>query len=122
MKFFITALICFIAVISIIIFNCIYINNVSEALLSYVDMAENTEISQSSQITKEIQSFWRDECSKVSFSVSYTVIDRVEDYVTVLSAASNNQDAAKYKETLMLLRGVAEEISRLERLSFSNIF
>ena len=122
MKYFIIALACLVAVVGIIIFNGIYINGVSQKLLSYIDQAEQIDVSQSSDITKTIYNFWNKEFGKVSLSVRYSEIDRVDDHVAMLMAASESCDADEYKKALELLRGAAEEIARLEQLKFSNIF
>ena len=122
MKYFIIAIVCLIAVIGIIIFNCIYINGVSQKLLSYIEQAEQIDVSQSSDITKTIYDFWDKEFGKVSLSVRYSEIDRVDDHVAMLVAASKSLDDEGYKKALELLRGAAEEIARLEQLKFSNIF
>ena len=122
MKYFIIALACLVAVVGIIIFNGIYINGVSQKLLSYIDQAEQIDVSQSSDITKTIYNFWNKEFGKVSLSVRYSEIDRVDDHVAMLMAASESCDTDEYKKALELLRGAAEEIARLEQLKFSNIF
>ncbi len=122
MKYFIIALACLVAVVGIIIFNCIYINGVSQRLLSYIDQAEQIDVAQSSDITKTIYDFWDKEFGKVSLSVRYSEIDKVDDHVAMLLAASESCDADEYKKALELLRGAAEEIARLEQLKFSNIF
>lgn len=122
MKFLYISLIILLLVAVFSITNCIYINNVSNLICNLCDEAMNTSPDEATSITEKIVEAWESERDRVSFSVPYQQIDRMNDYISSLLSAIKSGDKVEYLRSLSLLRDAAMELSRLEKLSLANIF
>lgn len=122
MRFFYIALIILAVTLSIMIANCIYIKNVSNHLIDAVRSAERLNVHDAIDTVNKIYDYWESQRGKVSLSVSYIEIDRVDDYIVMLKTAADNKNEYEYQNALNLLRDAAEEIARLEKFEFYNIF
>ena len=122
MKFLYISILILLSVAILATVNCIYINNVSNRILGLCDEASLPDQNNTEDIAKTIYEFWQDERDLVALSVPFPQIDRVDDYVASLLSAAKSGDKSEFMRSLQLLRGAAEEIARLEKLSFANIF
>ena len=80
---------------------------------------ENTE--SVARSVQDISEYWNRQKKKISMSVSYNGIDKVDDSISVLNAAFSEKNRSEYGKALSMLAEAAEKIARLERISIENI-
>ena len=101
--------------------NYLYINNVSNRLLeitSTISHATNDEIGRH---IYEIYSYWSEEKNKISMSVGYVTLDKIDDTISSLQVAYLNDEKYEFEHYLAILENSARELARLEHFSVFNI-
>ena len=120
MKSFWGSVILFAAIILAVVINGIYIIYVSESLLGYANKLK--EEKDPAALLEELQDFWDYNRTFLSLSIDTTTIDEVEKIILSLSASHQMGERYEFEKYRVHLVESAEEISRLERLRFENIF
>ena len=113
MKSFIVSLIIILLMIVLVIVNATYINNICKKMLLELD-----------NINDSISSFkeeWKRNMFFVSLSSSHREINKINEQITLLEEALENDNAIKVNEIRELIKLYIEEISNHERLHIDNI-
>lgn len=124
MKSFIIAAIVLATILCAIFLNCLYINNVKENMTNLISAAQRTDFENSEAVEQTVQNiadYWDQQKKKVSLSVSYNGIDKIDDGISVLRAACSGKNKDEYDKALSMLIEASDKIARLERISIENI-
>ena len=122
MKVFYFSLIIFTTLISAIAINYHYINSTSDALTEMLNKLESAGEDEEETQIKNIKEFWESNKIKLSISVSFNEINRMDDLINTLEVNYKTENDQDYELTKALLKVAIEEIRRLERFSIENIF
>ncbi len=117
MKAFVISLCSVGILISIIIFNSIYINNVTDNL---TEAAEKLTIYDSEGL-KEFSDYWYKHEHKICISTQHNDVDNVTITLTVLEEKCKNGDEDGFYEYKALLILYIDEIRKKEKVHFDNI-
>ena len=102
--------------------NYIYINDVSEQLLSRIDALPPPDDATCNARVAELLDYWETHINTVSLSVSYLISDRVSEQALTLLASVSSGNRDGYFIALALLRDAVDDMRRLERFSIGNLF
>ena len=101
--------------------NYIYINEVCDRCLDYLDAIPEIDDAACGQQIDALIEYWENESDTVSLSVSYTVTDRMSEHAAVLSAAAACGDRYGFYTALVLVRDAIGDLRRFERFSIGNL-
>ncbi len=121
MKSFYISIVILAIILATVTANFIFINNVSKNLTEHITRLLETPFEQREAEISELEQYWEKTREFVSMSVRYTEIDRVDDYVIMISASYKDGNIHDCNQALNLMRDAAEELARLEKFSFGNI-
>ncbi|MBO5338396.1 MAG: DUF4363 family protein [Clostridia bacterium] len=117
MKAFIISIISSSLLVLMVIFNGIYIGNVTRRLDT---MANDLKIDSKDEID-ELESYWKKNESIICFSVSHKDVDNVNTAIEVLKGKYESGDMSGFYEYKSLLILYIEEIRDKERFHIHNI-
>lgn len=120
MKSFITVLIIFAILISLITLNSLYVSKTFTEILNISDSIANKHEEASGINT--IITIWEKSKKILSFSIESDEMERMNDLIESLRVAylsNNTYDLNKY---CRLIGGLAKELMEYEKISFSSIF
>ena len=117
MKVFFISLLIFGTMSGVIIFNSIYINEVSAELeeLASAVTAEGDGIS-------ELEEYWDSHMKKVEFSVNHTLVNAIGIRIKNIRHFADVGETSSLGREVMLLREDLKELKRLDEISVHNIF
>lgn len=121
MRGFIITLILFAILISIVIINSFYINNIINDIKNEITSLKTIPCEENAIIIKQIKSKWEEDSIWVSLSVSYEDIEELTDMIASLEASNSVKDYNQFKLYHELILNSIEDIGRLERFSVKNI-
>ncbi len=121
MKSFYIALCVLILLVATIVLNCIYINNVSNRILFAIEEIKKAEINGSKAIIDELDRLWNEEMIKISMSVGYITINKIDDTISSLKVACDEESQYDFYNHISILENAVSELSRLENFSVFNI-
>lgn len=121
MKGFIITLILFAILISIVIINSFYVNNIINDIKNEITSLKTIPCEENAIIIKQIKSKWEKDSIWVSLSVSYEDIEELTDMIASLEASNSVKDYNQFKLYYELILNSIEDIGRLERFSVKNI-
>ena len=121
MKSFYIALAMLALLVLAIALNYLYINNVSNRLLEMTSTVCNSSIKDRGKHIDEIYSYWSEEKNKISMSVGYVTLDKIDDTISSLRVAYLSDEEYEFDHYLAILENSARELARLERFSVFNI-
>lgn len=121
MKTFIISTAIFSALIAIIIFNNIYINNSAEKL---EELAGNitTGTGNIEERVAELEAFWNKNKDKMEFTTNHTSINSIGIKIINIRLFADNHDDIQLAREVLLLKEEIREMRRLEKFSIENIF
>lgn len=121
MKSFYIAL-CVLALLTAAIgLNYIYINKVSNQLSTVIDEIKGTDAKEASQKISDLKEIWSREKIKISMSVGYVALNKVDDSISSLEAALDEKSQYDFHNCLSILENAVKELTRLEKFSVFNI-
>ena len=100
-----------------IIWNGIFVRQVSNTLTEYAD----TLVSPSDQELRSLEKYWEEKRSWIGLSVSGSYLDSVEKIIISLRSAYDLGNESEYQKNLALFRQAAETVGKAERVSIENI-
>jgi hypothetical protein len=104
--------------LSATISNCIYINDISDRLLSKIEALPSPDAKEACKIKiDDLIRFWEQNFDTVCLSVSYTVADRISEQAQTLLSCARIGDLYGFYQSLTLLRDAVEDMRRMEDLS-----
>ena len=117
MKSLIFSMCALILLVGIIIYNGIYIKNVTSDL---IEKAENITY-ENKKSTEEFRKLWEENEHKICISVSHKDIDNINLALSVLEAKQKSGESDSFNEYSALLREYINEIKNKERLHIDNV-
>ena len=102
--------------------NYIYINEVSDQLLTEINAIPAPDQPDCIAKTAALVDAWEKEMDTVSLSVSYTITDRISEHAATLHACASCGDRYGFYTSLALLREAIGDMRRLECFSVRNLF
>ena len=121
MKSFYVALAILVLLVFAITLNYLYINNVSKHLLEMVSTIRTSSPENKGKHIDEIYSYWSEEKNKISMSVGYVTLNKMDDTISSLQIAYFDDEKYEFEHYLAILENSARELARLERFSVFNI-
>ena len=121
MKVMIAVLILLVLLVSGTVCNYIYINEVCDRCLDYLDEIPAPDDVACGEKIDALIEYWESKSDLVSLSVSYTVTDRMSEHAAVLSAAARCGDRYGFYTALVLVRNTIGDLRRFERFSIGNL-
>ena len=121
MKSFYIALAILVLLVFAITLNYLYINNVSNHLLEMVSTIRTSSLENRGKHIDEIYSYWSEEKNKISMSVGYVTLNKMDDTISSLQIAYIDDEGYEFEHYLAILENSARELARLERFSVFNI-
>ena len=122
MKSFIITLIIFSTLLGIIATNFFYINKVGDELKEKAETLDISNIEECKAQLDELYLYWKDNETMISFSVSYTELNCVDDNITKMMTYLEHNDIVNFECYRASLLNAIEEMRRLEKLLLKNIF
>ena len=122
MKSFIITLIIFSALLGTIATNFFYINKVGDELKEKAETLDISNIEECKAQLDELYLYWKDNETMISFSVSYTELNCVDDNITKMMTYLEHNDIVNFECYRASLLNAIEEMRRLEKLLLKNIF
>ncbi len=119
MRSFIISILLFIILTASIIINAVYISSGCKELCLYAD---SIRASQSPLVIKAIKEYWEDHRYFFGFTVSENKIERMDELIISLSAASDEKNYYEVLRICELIKGLCDDISIYETLSIQAIF
>ncbi len=121
MKTFIISTVIFAVMISVIIFNYMYINDAADVLdelaAAIIPEADNLEAS-----VKALEDYWEDNKVRIGLVSNHTVINNIGIKISGIRLFYEKNDSLRLAREVLLLKEEIKEMRRLERLSAENIF
>lgn len=114
MKSFRIAVILLLVMLSGIVFNSLYINNVATKIERRLDALPDLGEPGCEEQTLAIVREWEKEVGRVSLSVNFPVFDRVSEQAALLHAAAACGDLYGYRAAIALLYDAIDDMRRLE--------
>lgn len=121
MRGLIITLILFVILISIVIINSFYVNNIINGIKNEITTLKLVPCEENAIIIKQIKSDWEKDSILISLSVGYEDIEELTDMIVSLEASNSAKDYNQFKLYYELLLNSIEEIGRLEKFSVKNI-
>lgn len=121
MKSFYIALCVLILLVATIVLNCIYINKVSNDLVSVIEEIKNASPNDLASKIDDLEGIWSNEKIKISTSIGYVTINKIDDTISSIKAACEEQSLYDFKNYLSILENAVRELTRLENFSVFNI-
>ena len=121
MKSFAISILLTVLMLSGIVWNAIYINNVADRMNEMLSALPDVGNDDCSGAAQEIADYWEKNSLYVGLSVSYTVADRVSEQAATLCACAECNDLFGYRTALALLRDAVGDMRRLEQFSLENL-
>ena len=101
--------------------NYLYINNVSNRLLEMTSTIAHATSDEIGRQIDEMYFYWSDKKNKISMSVGYVTLNKIDDTISSLQVAYINNEEYELEHFLAILENSARELARLERFSIFNI-
>ena len=122
MKGCVIALAILLLICGITAWNARYVRGVGRALGDGLDSLPDTPApEETAAAVSEIRQAFEKHLPALSITVSYPLLDRITESLATLETYARRRDEAEYAATLTLLRKLARELIRPERLSVENI-
>ena len=122
MKSLLVLLLLSLLLVTVTVGNYIYINDVSDRLLSKIQAIPAPNADDCSVRVAELIDFWEQTIDLVCLSVSYTVADRISEHAATLFACAECGDRYGFYSALALLRDAVGDLRRLESVSAGSLF
>lgn len=121
MKSFAISVLLLLLMLGGIALNYIYINEVADTMLEYLDTLPDVGDPACSESASAIAAYWEERVDIVGLSVGYTIVDRVSEQAATLAACAECGDLYGYRTALALLRDAIGDMRRLEGFSIGNL-
>lgn len=121
MKSFYIALAILVLLVFAITLNYLYINNVSNRLLEMASTIAHATGDEIGRYIDEMHSYWSAEKKKISMSVGYVTLNKIDDTISSMQVAYLNDKKYEFEHYLAIIENSASELARLERFSVFNI-
>ena len=122
MKSLVTALILLILMLSCVVWNYIYINDVFASMNASLDAIPDLSDEGCEAACERLGEQWKKHTDRVGLSVCFGVLDRVSEQVELLRSSAACGDRYGFESARTLLRDALEDMRRLERISIGNLF
>ena len=121
MKAWIAALVLFLALLALIVFNARYVRRVSAHICTTAD-ALSFEDGQTAATLDGLEQYWKQHRPYMALSVSYRDLDHLCEALLSLRSAYDTQNASDFELYRRIVSDSADEIARLEKFSVENLF
>lgn len=121
MKAFVISLIIFTLMLTGIVINNIYINNVADELTVMVGNIPRADKDGCYSEASRINEYWEKHQALIGMSVSFVELNRVSDNITALLVYADEKDVTEFECSKKLLLNSIAEMRRLESLEFDDI-
>lgn len=121
MKTFFISTAIFAAMLAVIIFNYIYINDAADRLerLTADIMVDSETLDES---IGALEDYWEMSRSKIDFTSNHTIINNIGIKIANIRLFADKGNDFYLAKELLLLKEEIKELRRLEKLSIENIF
>lgn len=121
MKVFAVSVVLLAVMLTGILINYRYINNVADEMNTMLDAVPSFESPECVPAIQSIVSYWESQVNYVGLSVSYNITDRLSEQALTLLAAAECQDPYGFHAAMTLLRDAITDMRRLETFSLENL-
>lgn len=121
MKSLTVSLILLVLMLICVVWNYIYINEVSAQMDRLLDALPDVDSPDCTAHAARICDYWAAHVDTVGLSVCYTTVDRVSEQAATLQACAACGDSYGFSTALILLRDAIEDMRRLEAFSIGNL-
>ena len=122
MKGFFVALILLVGVAVLVATNAIFVTNTQTTLSRAAEALSPAPTDDAPKQIQALRETFEAAETKLSFSINYYLLDRVSELLASLEAYASSDDAAGYASTHRMLMDAIHDLSRLETISWMNIF
>ena len=122
MKSFIASMILAVIVLSAVVANYFYINNVANTMRSMLEEAGSMPNSRSEEQADALIRYWEKAEPIVGLSTEYPILDRIKEQALLLRTAAQTGDVFGYCAAYAMLLDALEDMGRQERFSVGNLF
>ena len=116
MKSFIVSIILAVAMVSAIVANALYINNVGEHTKSAVTELPPPTDPTCASASAKLEQEWKRYAERVHISVNHTLVDRIEEHLATLAACASCGDVYGFYTARALALDALQDMQRLERI------
>ncbi len=103
--------------------NAVYVRQVSSDMLAALDaLPAAPDPTETPDRIAAIRTQWEKDAAALSLSVNYNIPDRVTEALAMLEAYARTEEGSQYAAQRAALRDLLSDVTRLERLSWENIF
>ncbi len=121
MKVFCLTLALLFLMLSAVLVNRLYINEVFDTVSHLLDAMPAPSSPDCHEQTLALIDYWEAQVDLVSLTVPFATVDRVSEQAATLSACAECGDVFGFQTALALLRDAIGDVRRLEQLSIENI-
>lgn len=118
MKVFVLSLVLFLAVISAVVANAVYVDAATEELIA---AARKVLDSGTEKSAEELRALWEGHKPLLCLSASLKDIDSATEYVLRIESAAKQSNAALLEQNCILFFNALCDISRYEQITTQNI-
>ena len=122
MKGFYVALILLVGVVVLVAINAAFVIDTQAALSHTAETIFPFPSEEAIGQIRALREQFESTETKLSFSVNYYLLDRINELLASLEAYAASDDAASYASTHQILMDALRDLSRLESVSWMNIF
>ncbi len=117
MKGFVISLVLAVLMVTVIVLNVLYINNVEKNMKFLLDRLPSPIDADCSDAVRALNDYWQKNVRFVVLSVNFSTADRVSEQVATLVAAASCKDCFGYHTAIALARDAVGDMTRMERFS-----
>ena len=103
------------------VINFLFINDVYEDINVLISEISSTPCAENEEKISRLNDYWENVDARVSISVSYLLIDEIENLIDSVGVYNQLNDATQLSYSLALLKNATHNIRRLEEFSIKNI-
>lgn len=121
MKTFITALVIFVLLLTVIITNCIYTSVFSKNLSSFIEELKTTPMSEAEETILKLEAFWLKNEFYIMLSNDHSKGREIQQSIQMIKAAVAGDDLALYNEALLSLESLCKSLVEFNGLSIEGV-
>lgn len=119
MKVFAITLCLFVLMLGAVAWNALYINRMAFALCAALDALPDAGEAGCAEGAHALFSKWEKKSKWISATVSYPIVDRITEQITLLSVYAELGATREYRSTKALLYDSIEDMRRLETFTIT---
>ncbi len=121
MRSFAVTLILLAGTLGLILWNSLYINNVTNDLLARLDSLPDVKDPACGETVGEIRQIWDKNADLIDLSANHQSIERVEMQLTLMQEAAKTENADSFAAARALLRDALRDIQQFEKMALGQI-